>query len=59
MCLAHVKPQLTQVSPNSLDPGVFLAMSVPETWYVQVDCYFFTEDLRQFSFGRIGVLKEV
>ena len=31
----------------------------PETWYVQVDCYFFTEDLRQFSFGRIGVLKEV
>ena len=30
-----------------------------ETWYVHVDGYFFTEDLRQFSFGRIGVLKEV
>ena len=29
----------------------------PETWYVQVDCYFFTEDLRQFSFGKIGVFK--
>ena len=31
----------------------------PETWYVHLDGYFFTEDLRQFSFGRIGILKEV
>ena len=36
-----------------------LEMGRTETWYVQVDCYFFTEDLRQFSFGRIGILKEV
>ena len=39
--------------------STFMGWLHPETWYVQVDCYFFTEDLRQFSFGRIGVLKEV